>query len=165
MKTIFEFAVVLSPAILSLVLMLVVVAREFISRKVAEFLDLEFVLEFLKAHAVQLATAGGAVVNWLGFKRSPWLNAIASILWFAGAIGVWWFARQRLRLRAERLLLDKKAAVNSNPRNSERKAMYELPIPALAATVGAVLFWLIAGGLKQGNDKLQREILAIRQAG
>lgn len=107
MKTIFEFAVVLSPAILSLVLMLVVVTGKFVNRKIAEFFDLEFVLEFLKAHAVQLATAGGAVVNWLGFKRSPVVSAIASILWFAGAVGVWWLARERLRLRAERLLLER----------------------------------------------------------
>lgn len=106
-EKVFQFAVVLAPAIFSFVLMLVVLFGRYIKRKLDAFLDLEFVLEFLKAHAVQLATAGSAVVNWFGFKKSPVLSALASVLWFAGSVGVWWLAREKLRLRAERLLLEK----------------------------------------------------------
>ena len=39
--------------------------------------------------------------------------------------------------------------------------MNELPIPALIAFDCAALCWLIVGLLKQGNDKLRKEIATL----
>ena len=39
--------------------------------------------------------------------------------------------------------------------------MYELPIPALIAMACAALSWLVVGLLKQGNDKLRKEIATL----
>ena len=39
--------------------------------------------------------------------------------------------------------------------------MNELPIPALIAMACAALSWLIVGLLKQGNDKLRKEIATL----
>ena len=39
--------------------------------------------------------------------------------------------------------------------------MNELPIPVLIALACAALSWLVVGLLKQGNDKLRKEIATL----
>ena len=48
--------------------------------------------------------------------------------------------------------------------NSTENNMQDLPIPALAALAGALVFWLIAACLKRGNDSLRAEIQAMRHS-
>ena len=59
------------------------------------------------------------------------------------------------------MLTANQTAVNSVHLNLSKDAMNELPIPVLIALACAALSWLVVGLLKQGNDKLRKEIATL----